>query len=192
MVAFNHIPFLEHLQDSLYFISTLSLFQQLFIYLKSNTLQHYSLFYLYFYYFILTFFFFSLLISCLPPQSIEIDVNHHHRLPPVSHPCHKHLKIGNPQPQTATSKSLMPQTPQDWQPHNHTHGSTTTPRSVQTTTSRPRSASKPTASKSKTPDEKKNHATKPTAKKKSCEQTQPPPLQQSRTYNQIFNLMAWF
>ena len=38
---------LEQLQSFLYFFSILSLFQQLFIYLKNNTLQHYSLFYLY-------------------------------------------------------------------------------------------------------------------------------------------------
>jgi hypothetical protein len=111
---------LEHLQDFLYFISTLSLFQQLFIYLKSNTLQHYSLFYLYFYYFILTFFFFffflSLLISCLPlnpPRSaqtttpdchwsithatnISRSATHNPKPPPASHPRHKHLKIDNP------------------------------------------------------------------------------------------------
>ena len=98
-VGIFYFLILEHLQDSLYFISTLSLFQQLFIYWKSNTLQHYFLFYLYFYYFILTFFFSP---HFLPPPSI-------------------HRNQRKPPPQTATGQS-------------------------------PRSTSKPTTSKSKTPE----------------------------------------
>jgi hypothetical protein len=74
-----------------------------FFQLHSNTLSILSLFLL----------FFSLLISCLLPQSTEIGANHHPKLPLVSHPRHKHLKIGNPQPQTAIGKSPTPQTPQD-------------------------------------------------------------------------------
>ena len=111
---------LEHLQDSLYFISvsaTLYLFKEQY---SPTLLSILSLFLLFYFNF-----FFSLLISCLPPQSTEIGANHHPRLPPVSHPHHKHLKIGNPQSQTVTGKSPTPQTPQDRQPHNHTHGSIT-------------------------------------------------------------------
>ena len=99
------VIFSTSLQQTLYFI---------FIFIKIIFLLFYFNFH------------FSLLISCLPAQSIEIGANHHPRMPPVNHPRHKNLKIGNPTTTlTAQSHPRLQNTRWKANPREQTHGEQT-------------------------------------------------------------------